>query len=400
MTAALHPIARNDRDPNEKHAMPSLELHQIHKSYGTYHALRGIDLAVQQGEFIVIVGPSGCGKSTLLKTIAGLESISSGQILINGRDVSRQEPGDRGIAMVFQSYALYPHMTVAENMGFGLRMAKRPRAEIDAAVARAAKILRIIDQLDKRPKQLSGGQRQRVAIGRAITRSPDVFLFDEPLSNLDAALRTQMRVELSSLHAQLGATMVYVTHDQIEAMTMASRIVVLNRGVIEQLGSPLELYRNPDNLFVAGFLGAPRMNFFDVTVEAASGGEVRVAAPGLASLAVGLAEGAAAAPGDRLTMGVRPENIALLAPPDDNAAIAGRVRLVEHLGRETILYVDAAPLQCVSSESGTGNVTVQIGHVTPVDASQEVALSIDPHEVYLFAGGGQTITARKPILSQ
>ncbi len=194
--------------------MKSLELHRIEKSYGAYHALRGIDLSVDEGEFIVMVGPSGCGKSTLLKTIAGLETISSGQILISGRDVTKEEPGDRGIAMVFQSYALYPHMTVAENMGFGLRMAKRPTEEIDAAVARAAKILRITDQLDKRPKQLSGGQRQRVAIGRAITRSPEVFLFDEPLSNLDAALRTQMRVELSSLHAELGATMIYVTHDR------------------------------------------------------------------------------------------------------------------------------------------------------------------------------------------
>ncbi|WP_411036538.1 ABC transporter ATP-binding protein [Shinella sp. BYT-45] len=380
--------------------MTSLELRQIHKSYGAYHALRGIDLAVEQGEFIVMVGPSGCGKSTLLKAIAGLESISSGQILIKGRDVSGQEPGDRGIAMVFQSYALYPHMTVAENMGFGLRMAKRPKAEIDAAVARAAKILRITDQLDKRPKQLSGGQRQRVAIGRAITRSPDVFLFDEPLSNLDAALRTQMRVELSGLHAELGATMVYVTHDQIEAMTMASRIVVLNRGAIEQVGSPLELYRNPDNLFVAGFLGAPRMNFFDVTVEAVSGGEARVAAPGLAPLAVRLAEGAAVAPGDRLTLGVRPENIALLSSPGEDAAIDGRVRLVEHLGRETILYVDAAPLQCVGSESGTGSLTVQIGQVTPVEAGGRVFLSIDPRDAYLFAGDGrQTVTARKPILS-
>ncbi|WP_028003443.1 ABC transporter ATP-binding protein [Sinorhizobium meliloti] len=378
--------------------MKSLELHQIEKSYGAFHALRGIDLSVEEGEFIVMVGPSGCGKSTLLKTIAGLETISSGQILISGRNVTKEEPGDRGIAMVFQSYALYPHMTVAENMGFGLRMAKRPKEEIDAAVARAAKILRITDQLDKRPKQLSGGQRQRVAIGRAITRSPDVFLFDEPLSNLDAALRTQMRVELSGLHAELGATMIYVTHDQVEAMTMASRIVVLNRGAIEQVGSPLDLYRNPANLFVAGFLGAPRMNFFDVTVDEVSGAMAGISAPGLALLTVSLAEGAALKRGDRATLGIRPENIRLSPGDTTRAAISGKVRLVEHLGRETILYVDAGALQCVGSESGTGNVTVQIGQVTPIAADSPVSLSIDPRDAYLFAGDGQrTVTVRKTI---
>ncbi|RVH20373.1 ABC transporter ATP-binding protein [Sinorhizobium meliloti] len=380
--------------------MKSLELHRIEKSYGAYHALRGIDLSVEEGEFIVMVGPSGCGKSTLLKTIAGLETISSGQILISGRNVTKEEPGDRGIAMVFQSYALYPHMTVAENMGFGLRMAKRPKEEIDAAVARAAKILRITDQLDKRPKHLSGSQRQRVAIGRAITRSPDVFLFDEPLSNLDAALRTQMRVELSGLHAELGATMIYVTHDQVEAMTMASRIVVLNRGAIEQVGSPLDLYRNPANLFVAGFLGAPRMNFFDVTVDSVSGATAAISAPGLAPMTVSLADGVALKPGDRATLGIRPENIRLSPDDTTRAAISGKVRLVEHLGRETILYVDAGALQCVSSESGTGNVTVQIGQVTPIAADSPVSLSIDPRDAYLFAGDGQrTVTVRKTIHS-
>ncbi len=381
--------------------MTSLELRQINKSYGAYHALRGIDLSVAEGEFIVMVGPSGCGKSTLLKTIAGLEGISSGQILINGRDVSREEPGDRGIAMVFQSYALYPHMTVAENMGFGLRMAKRPKAEIDAAVARAAKILRITDQLEKRPKQLSGGQRQRVAIGRAITRSPDVFLFDEPLSNLDAALRTQMRVELSSLHAELGATMVYVTHDQVEAMTMASRIVVLNQGNIEQVGSPLELYRNPDNLFVAGFLGAPRMNFLSVTVDDVSGQEVRVSAPGLAPVTVSLAKPAALQKGASLTLGVRPENISVVQDGSSTGVISGTIRLVEHLGRETILYVDAGNLRTVASESGTGNITVQLSYVAPFKADQTVTLKLDPSELYLFASdGGHTISARKTILDK
>ncbi|EJT04832.1 sn-glycerol-3-phosphate ABC transporter ATP-binding protein UgpC [Rhizobium sp. CCGE 510] len=381
--------------------MTSLELRQINKNYGAYHALRGIDLSVTQGEFIVMVGPSGCGKSTLLKSIAGLETISSGQILINSRDVSKQEPGDRGIAMVFQSYALYPHMTVAENMGFGLRMAKRPKAEIDAAVARAAKILRITDQLDKRPKQLSGGQRQRVAIGRAITRSPEVFLFDEPLSNLDAALRTQMRVELSSLHAELGATMVYVTHDQVEAMTMASRIVVLNQGIIEQVGSPLELYRNPDNLFVAGFLGAPRMNFLGVTVDHVSGRDVTVSAPGLVPVTVELAQATALAKGASLTLGIRPETISMVTDASQGGAIEGEVRLVEHLGRETILYVDAGNMRTIASESGTGNITVQLSYVAPFAAEQKVALKLDARELYLFSSdGGRTISARKTILDR
>ncbi|ARO30734.1 MULTISPECIES: sn-glycerol-3-phosphate ABC transporter ATP-binding protein UgpC [unclassified Rhizobium] len=381
--------------------MTSLELRAINKNYAAYHALRGIDLSVAQGEFIVMVGPSGCGKSTLLKSIAGLEAISSGQILINGRDVSKQEPGDRGIAMVFQSYALYPHMTVAENMGFGLRMAKRPKAEIDAAVARAAKILRIDDQLEKRPKQLSGGQRQRVAIGRAITRSPEVFLFDEPLSNLDAALRTQMRVELSSLHAELGATMVYVTHDQVEAMTMASRIVVLNKGIIEQVGSPLELYRNPDNLFVAGFLGAPRMNFLGVTIDAVAGRSVTVSAPGLSPLTVELAQPTALSKGTGLTLGVRPEAISVVVEGSGDGAMHGEVRLVEHLGRETILYVDAGNLRTIASESGTGNITAQLSYVAPFAAGQKVALKLDANELYLFSpDGGRTISARKTILDK
>ncbi len=380
--------------------MSSLELRNVNKNYGSYHALRSIDLSVEQGEFIVMVGPSGCGKSTLLKSIAGLETISSGQILINGRDVSKAEPGERGIAMVFQSYALYPHMTVAENMGFGLRMAKRPKAEIDAAVAQAAKILRITDQLDKRPKQLSGGQRQRVAIGRAITRSPDVFLFDEPLSNLDAALRTQMRVELSGLHAELGATMVYVTHDQIEAMTMASRIVVLNKGAIEQVGSPLELYRNPDNLFVAGFLGAPRMNFLGVTVDETSGNSIRVSAPGLSPLTIELATPAHLSKGTALTLGIRPENISVVTDGSE-AAVSGHVRLVEHLGRETILYVDAGNLRTVASESGTGNITVQLSYVAPFKAEQPVALKLDAGQLYLFSpDGGHTISARKVIIER
>ena len=252
--------------------MPSLEIENIVKDYGAFRAIKGVSFAVEAGEFVVMVGPSGCGKSTLLRAIAGLEPISSGSVRINGRDVTRHEPADRGVAMVFQNYALYPHMTRARRT-WALRSRSRaaPGPRSRRAVERAAGILRIAEHLDKRPKQLSGGQKQRVAIGRAITRSPDVFLFDEPLSNLDAALRSQMRVELGRLHAELKATMVYVTHDQTEAMTMADRIVVLNDGKIEQIGSPLELYNRPANRFVAGFLGSPRMNFIAARAAAVSG---------------------------------------------------------------------------------------------------------------------------------
>ena len=364
--------------------MSSLELRSIEKSYGAYHALRGINLSVEAGEFIVMVGPSGCGKSTLLKSIAGLESLDGGQMLINGRDVTRADPGDRGIAMVFQSYALYPHMTVAENMGFGLRMARRPKSEIEAGVQRAAKILRLTDQLDKLPRQLSGGQRQRVAIGRAITRSPEVFLFDEPLSNLDAALRTQMRVELSTLHAELGATMVYVTHDQVEAMTMASRIVVLNQGQIEQVGSPLELYRNPDNFFVAGFLGAPRMNFFETRVERVSGNTVTLSNPGAGTFAIDLRPGTILTAGDTVTVGLRPEDIKIGA----EGPVAAKIRLVEHLGRESILYADAAPLLCVGSDTGTSNLTIQLPDITTLSAGDDIRLRFDPATAYVFGGPG------------
>lgn len=376
--------------------MSSVELRKVDKHYAGYHALKAVDLRIEKGEFVVMVGPSGCGKSTLLKTIAGLETINSGQIVINGRDVTREEPGDRGIAMVFQSYALYPHMTVAENMGFGLRMAKRPKAEIDAAVKRAAQILRLEEQLDKRPKQLSGGQRQRVAIGRAITRSPEVFLFDEPLSNLDAALRTQMRVELSSLHAQLGSTMVYVTHDQIEAMTMADRIVVLNKGRVEQVGSPLELYANPANIFVAGFLGAPRMNFIEARVETAGAGEITLTAAGMPALAFGGIDGLSA--GDAVTVGIRPENLHLVeAASARQASFPGQVRLVEHLGRETVLYLDASPLQAINSDSGTGNFTVQLNKVSPISAEARLTAGFDVADAYLFGPDGRTLTPRKPV---
>ncbi|WP_107676482.1 ABC transporter ATP-binding protein [Agrobacterium sp. LAD9] len=377
--------------------MSSVEILNVQKHYTSFHALKNINLTIEKGEFIVMVGPSGCGKSTLLKTIAGLETISSGKLMINGRDVTKEEPGDRGIAMVFQSYALYPHMTVAENMGFGLRMAKWPKAEIDAAVKRAAGILRITEQLDKLPKQLSGGQRQRVAIGRAITRSPDVFLFDEPLSNLDAALRTQMRVELSTLHAELGSTMIYVTHDQVEAMTMASRIVVLNKGEIEQVGSPLELYANPKNHFVAGFLGAPRMNFFEGKVVRSEQNVATLAFDGLEELRVPMATGASLKSGEKVTLGVRPER---LQTQDDVASLIGfdaKVRLVEHLGRETIVHADASPLMAVGSDTGTHNVTIQLGKVVPFSAGSSIRVGFALEDCYLFGPDGTTLTPPKPV---
>ncbi|HXV30916.1 MAG TPA: ABC transporter ATP-binding protein [Sinorhizobium sp.] len=375
--------------------MTSVELINIEKHYGGYHALKDVNLTIEEGEFVVMVGPSGCGKSTLLKTIAGLETTSGGTLCISGRDVTRLEPGDRGIAMVFQSYALYPHMTVAENMGFGLRMAKRPKAEIDAAVARAARILRLEEQLEKKPKQLSGGQRQRVAIGRAITRSPDVFLFDEPLSNLDAALRTQMRVELSTLHAELGSTMIYVTHDQVEAMTMASRIVVLNRGRIEQVGPPLDLYANPDNLFVAGFLGAPRMNFVAGEVIEANGSSARIVCSGGLEVTFE-ALTTTVRVGETVTLGIRPERLRL-GDAAGQIHFAGNVRLTEYLGRETIVYVDAGPLVTTGSDSGTSVFTVQIADIRPFDNGSAVSLGFDTADAYLFAADGRTITPPKAV---
>ncbi len=381
--------------------MSHVKLIDIDKHYGGYHALRSVNLSVNKGEFIVMVGPSGCGKSTTLKTIAGLENISSGEIWINGRDVTREEPGDRGIAMVFQSYALYPHMTVAENMGFGLKMAKRPQSEIDAAVKRAAEILRISDQLDKRPKQLSGGQRQRVAIGRAITRSPEVFLFDEPLSNLDAALRTQMRVELSTLHQQLGSTMIYVTHDQVEAMTMASRIVVFNKGIIEQEGAPLNLYHNPANQFVAGFLGAPRINFVNAKLVSLSDGIAEVALEGGGTTVhVPVADVGDLKAQASLTLGIRPESLKMGAPSEDTAiSFDGKVGLVEQLGRETILYVDGGPLATIGSESGTRNFTVQLGNAAGFSAGEQIKLSASTSSLYLFGPDGRTLSRPKSIIA-
>ncbi len=291
--------------------MGTITLKNVRKAFGDHVIIPGADLNIKNGEFVVFVGPSGCGKSTLLRLIAGLEDLTSGVIEIDGTDVSQSAPSQRGLAMVFQSYALYPHMSVRNNIAFGLKMAGMPQAEIDEKVGKAAATLNLTEYLDRKPRQLSGGQRQRVAIGRAIVRQPDAFLFDEPLSNLDAALRVNMRVFIMQLHKDLGATMIYVTHDQVEAMTMADRIVVLNRGNIEQVGSPLELYNNPDSLFVAGFIGSPKMNF--VT-------------------------GAEAAKHKAHTIGIRPEHIDIV---QGKGPWSGTIVLAEHLGADSFLHVDS-----------------------------------------------------------
>ncbi|WP_333816757.1 ABC transporter ATP-binding protein [Tabrizicola sp.] len=298
--------------------MGKIELTKVRKSFGDVHVIPGIDLQINDGEFVVFVGPSGCGKSTLLRLIAGLEDTSSGTIEIDGKDATNLPPAKRGLAMVFQSYALYPHMTVRKNIAFPLKMAGMDQAEQDKRVERAAKVLNLANYLDRRPGQLSGGQRQRVAIGRAIVREPAAFLFDEPLSNLDAALRVGMRQEISELHQSLKTTMIYVTHDQVEAMTMADKIVVLNAGNIEQVGAPLELYSNPRNLFVAGFIGSPKMNFI---------------------------EGAEAAKHNAHTIGVRPEHITVGDGPWE-----GVVGLSEHLGSDSFLKV---------AVEGIGTLTVR-----------------------------------------
>jgi ABC-type sugar transport system ATPase subunit len=292
--------------------MAGLELRGIRKDYGSTAVLKGIDLSIADGEFVVFVGPSGCGKSTLLRVIAGLETVTAGDISIDGAEVTRTAASDRGLAMVFQSYALYPHMTVHQNMSFALENMGIAKAEIAARVDRAARMLRLTDYLQRRPAALSGGQRQRVAIGRAIVRDPKIFLFDEPLSNLDAELRVATRKELAALHAEIGGTMIYVTHDQVEAMTLADRIVVLNGGRIEQIGTPLELYNRPANLFVAGFIGSPRMNLLPTELVR---GEVA---------------------GPATTLGIRPEHVEPCAEADADLTV--RVDLVEQLGGETFLY--------------------------------------------------------------
>ena len=320
--------------------MTSLRLQNVKKSYEHVNVIYGVDLTINSGEFVVFVGPSGCGKSTLLRMIAGLEEISSGTLLIDDRDMTQQPATERGIAMVFQSYALYPNMTVRGNLAYPLEVMKKSKAEIAEAIAQTAARLHLTELLDRLPRALSGGQRQRVAIGRAIIRHPRIFLFDEPLSNLDAELRLQMRIEISRLHASLGNTMIYVTHDQLEAMTLADRIVVLRQGRIEQVGAPLTLYHDPDNLFVAGFIGSPKMNFLQAEIAALGQGEVQLRLPelGIENLVMKIA--APCQEGQKVTLGIRPEHF---QPADGSPAalrFRGELSFAEQLGHTNYLYID------------------------------------------------------------
>jgi lactose/L-arabinose transport system ATP-binding protein len=323
--------------------MSGLSLRNVKKRFGSAEVIHGVDIDIAQGEFCVFVGPSGCGKSTLLRMIAGLEEISDGEIRINEKRVNETDPSRRGVAMVFQTYALYPHMNVEQNMGFGLRMNGVPRAEVAERVTTAARILQIEELMKRKPRQLSGGQRQRVAIGRAIVRHPQVFLFDEPLTNLDADLRVATRVEIAKLHRQLdGATMVYVTHDQVEAMTLADKIVVLRAGKVEQVGTPMELYREPANLFVAGFIGSPKMNFLDVSV-AVSGGRATCTLPGGKSCGLSVPSGVDVS---RATvLGVRADQLRLVE--DGTGVISGEVTVVERLGDAEFVYVHSGDREII-----------------------------------------------------
>ncbi|WP_127108291.1 ABC transporter ATP-binding protein [Pararhodobacter zhoushanensis] len=353
--------------------MTDLTLHNLTKNYGAVDVIRGVDLDIKSGEFVVFVGPSGCGKSTLLRMIAGLEDISGGDLTIGGRRCNDLEPRDRGIAMVFQSYALYPHMSVRQNMSFGLSLAGTPKAKINEDVMAAARILKLEPLLDRKPSQLSGGQRQRVAIGRAIVRQPSVFLFDEPLSNLDAALRMDMRMEIARLHKELGATMIYVTHDQVEAMTLADRIVVLEGGRVQQIGAPIDVYKSPANRFVAGFIGSPRMNFLPVSVTAATADTATVSAPSLAPITLP-AKGFAA--GQSAVLGLRPQYLHRQPAPGMSARVSGQVVLVERLGAETVVNLRTSDDQ-------------QVLAVLPQDAAfgagETVDFHFEPAAAHLFA---------------
>jgi sn-glycerol 3-phosphate transport system ATP-binding protein len=345
--------------------MATLEFRDVRKSYAGLEVIHGVNHAISDGEFIVIVGPSGCGKSTLLRMVAGLEAVTSGEILIGGRVVNALEPKDRDIAMVFQNYALYPHMSVAENMAYGLKIRGFAKADIETRVQRAATILELAPLLERRPRQLSGGQRQRVAMGRAIVREPAVFLFDEPLSNLDAKLRVQMRFEIQKLHRRLGTTSLYVTHDQVEAMTLAHRMIVMNAGNAEQIGSPMEVYQDPATQFVAGFIGSPSMNFLAARADGGDrialdhGGFVRHAS-------------AAVATGRAVAVGIRPEH---LRPAEPTASLfAGTVELVEQLGADTLVHL----------AHGNDLVTARLPQGAAHGAGSALHLTADPASVYLF----------------
>jgi multiple sugar transport system ATP-binding protein len=348
-----------------------ITLKDVKKSFGSVNVIGNVNLTIADREFVIFVGPSGSGKSTLLRLVAGLEDATSGQILIDGADVTNLGPAERQLSMVFQSYALYPTKTVRQNMSFGLEVARVPKAEIRKRVDSVAEILKLQEYMDRKPRALSGGQRQRVAIGRAIVREPVAFLFDEPLSNLDAALRVEMRIEIAKLHQRLGATMIYVTHDQTEAMTLADRIVVLDRGAIQQIGTPMELYEHPANMFVAQFIGSPKMNVLParaegVAVAIENGG--RITWPGTA-------------PDHLAHVGIRPEEFSLVG--EERSHLRGTVEVVERLGSDTIAYVAVGQ---------PAAVTVRIaGNVADIKVGQKLGLAIDPKRLHLFAADGKTI---------
>ncbi|PZQ52585.1 MAG: ABC transporter ATP-binding protein [Rhodovulum sulfidophilum] len=353
--------------------MSAVTLTKVSKSYGSVNVLRDIDLDIDKGELVVFVGPSGCGKSTLLRMIAGLERITGGTLEIGGARMNEVPPAQRGIAMVFQSYALYPHMTVRDNMAFGMKIAKRPKAEIDAAVENAARILQLTPYLDRLPKALSGGQRQRVAIGRAIVRDPKVFLFDEPLSNLDAALRVATRIEIAQLKDKMPeSTMIYVTHDQVEAMTLATRIVVLHGGDIEQVGTPLELYERPGNVFVARFIGSPAMNMFPGRVVAAGPNGTRVTLRGGATVEAPIPS-RASDEGAAVKLGVRPED---LVATDGPGLFEGQISIVEALGETTLLHF--------TPPDGAEPVIAKLPGIHRFERGQTVRVTADPAKLHLF----------------
>jgi len=367
--------------------MASVSFKNISKHYTKdVSVIKGVDFAIEDGEFVVFVGPSGCGKSTLLRMVAGLEDVTDGEIYIGDTLANDLHASKRGVAMVFQSYALYPHMSVKQNMGFALKMAGTPKAEIEERVQKAADILQITHLLDRKPKALSGGQRQRVAIGRAIVRQPKVFLFDEPLSNLDASLRQNMRVELAKLHHELGTTMIYVTHDQVEAMTLADRIVVFNAGVVQQVGNPLDLYDNPRNLFVAGFLGAPKMNLLSGKLIGGSAGGARISLAGGEHLLAAV-DATRGIKDENVTLGIRPEHLQL-ADAQDSTAIAAQIVLIEHLGDQMLAYLRMAGV--------ADELCMKLpGHTVNLRYGDTVRVAFPPHNCLLFDQAGDAFVRLK-----
>ena len=362
--------------------MGHVELQQITKRYGQFQAVTDLSLVIEKGEFCALLGPSGCGKSTLLRMIAGLEEVTQGKVVISGVDVTDVPPAKRRIAMVFQSYALYPHLTVGQNIGFSLSVAHAPKTEIENRTLEVATMLQLDKLLDRKPAQLSGGQRQRVAIGRALVRKPEVFLFDEPLSNLDALLRVQMRLELAKLHKELKSTMIYVTHDQVEAMTLATKIVVLDNGHISQVGTPLQLYHTPSNRFVASFIGSPAINFIDAHIVKATAQEIEIRLATATRISVNC-DGSGLKSDDPIEIGIRPEHISV-ATKSDKPDVQGTIGIVEQLGNSTVIYVD----------SDVGHIVVECSGDSTFQIGNKVGLVFDQKHIHAFAADGINLTCK------